>query len=52
MRIAHKLFDQMVDVENLMLAWHDFKRGKRQRQDVQYFERYVWDFIFSLHDIL
>ena len=39
----------MVSIENLLLAWHHFTRGKRQRQDVQYVERHVEDFIFELH---
>ena len=42
----------MVSVENLLLAWEHFKRGKRQRKDIQYFERYIEDLIFDLHEDL
>ena len=42
----------MVAVENLFLAWGHFKRGKRQRKDIQYFERYIEDCIFDLHEDL
>lgn len=42
----------MVSVENLFQAWKHFRRGKRHKQDVQYFERYLEDFIFELHDHL
>jgi RNA-directed DNA polymerase len=52
MKVARYLFDRMVAVENLLLAWRHFKRGKRQRKDIQYFERYVEDFIFDLHEDL
>lgn len=52
MKVARYLFDHMVSVENLLLAWEHFKRGKRQRKDIQYFERYVEDFIFELHEHL
>jgi RNA-directed DNA polymerase len=52
MKVARFLFDQMVSIETLMLAWNHFKRGKKHREDIQYFERYVEDFIFELHDDL
>jgi RNA-directed DNA polymerase len=52
MKVARYLFDHMVAVENLLLAWAHFRRGKRKRQDVQYFERHIEDFIFDLHEDL
>ncbi|MCU0317833.1 MAG: reverse transcriptase/maturase family protein, partial [Amoebophilaceae bacterium] len=52
MKVARCLFDHMVAVDNLLLAWQHFRRGKRQRQDVQYFERHLEDFIFDLHEDL
>jgi retron-type reverse transcriptase len=39
----------MVSIENLFIAWDYFKRGKRKRKDIQYFERFLEDFIFNLH---
>ena len=35
-----------------MLAWKDFRQGKRKRKDIQHFERYLEDFIFQLHQDL
>ena len=52
MRVIDKLFDTMVSVEHLMLAWHHFKRGKRHRKDVQNYERHLEDCIFELHEEL
>jgi RNA-directed DNA polymerase len=52
MKVARYLFDHMVSVENMLLAWGHFRRGKRQRKDIQYFERYVEDCIFDLHEDL
>ena len=49
MQVARDVFDNLVTIENLMLAWKCFKRGKQQREDVQYFERYREDFIYKLH---
>ena len=49
MQVARNVFDNLVTIENLMLAWKCFKRGKQQREDVQYFERYREDFIYKLH---
>ena len=52
MKVARNLFEQMVAIENLLLAWKQFKRGKRKRKDVQHVERYIEDFIFELHEDL
>ena len=42
----------MVAIENMLNAWRQFRKGKRRRKDVQYFDRYVEDFIFQLHEDL
>ena len=49
MKVSRYLFDQMVSIENLFIAWDYFKRGKCKRKDIQYFERFLEDFIFDLH---
>ena len=49
MKVARHLFDQMVSIENLFVCWDYFKRGKRKKKDIQYFERFLEDFIFDLH---
>jgi RNA-directed DNA polymerase len=44
-----KQFEDIVSVEQLFLAWEMFRRGKRQREDVQIFERHLEERIFDLH---
>lgn len=39
----------MIASENLLLAWQDFIKGKRNKKDVQQFERHLMDHIFELH---
>ena len=46
------MFARITSLENLQLAWHEFRRGKRDRQDVMAFERHLEDNIFSLHEEL
>jgi RNA-directed DNA polymerase len=42
-------FDTIISVENLLLAWREFLRGKRGKRDVQEFGRRLADSIFDLH---
>jgi retron-type reverse transcriptase len=39
-------------LENLFLAWNEFKRGKRKKLDVQHFEFNLEDNLFRLHQEL
>lgn len=43
------MFEQIISLENLLMAWRKFRRGKRAKPDVQYFERYLEDELFALH---
>jgi len=43
------LFDRIASLENLLLAWELFRKGKRSRGDVMVFERNLEDNIFELH---
>jgi len=52
MKIYKKLFDQLVSMDNLLDAWNEFKKGKRNKLDVQIFERNLEDNLFSLHSEL
>ena len=47
--LSLKKFEDIISVENLLLAWQEFERGKRSRKDVQEFSLRVMDNIFSLH---
>lgn len=42
-------FEKMISVENLLVAWKEFARGKKHRKDVQAFSLRLMDNIFALH---
>ncbi|MCX6809817.1 MAG: reverse transcriptase/maturase family protein [Candidatus Berkelbacteria bacterium] len=45
-------FLEIISLENLLLAWREFRRGKRNKPDVQIFERNLEDNLFALHQEL
>lgn len=47
--VGHNLFERIVSLKNLLLAWREFRRGKRSKLDVQVFEHRLEDNIFKLH---
>ena len=49
MRIYRNLFDKIISLENLMLSWEKFRRGKTGKPDVQKFEFNLEENIFNLH---
>jgi len=49
MRIYNKLFNKIIEPENLFLAWDEFKKGKGQKLDVLRFEKNLEQNIFQLH---
>ena len=52
MKVFSHLYEQVISLENLFQAWSEFKKGKRKKIDVGYFERYLEDNIFKLHQSL
>ena len=52
MKIVHNIFNETNSLENLFLAWKEFRRGKRKKPDVQEFERNLEDDLFNLHNQL
>jgi len=46
--LNHK-FEDIVSVDNLLLAWQEFIKGKRNRMDAQMFSFNLMDNILSLH---
>jgi len=42
-------YQYIISVDNLLLAWQEFLRGKRDRRDVQEFERDLMANILALH---
>ena len=43
------LFHNIVSIHNLLLAWKEFCRGKRKKEDVANFEMHLEDNIWQLH---
>lgn len=48
----HNIFDKIIGLDNLFLAWREFCRGKNKKFDVQEFEFNLEDNIFNLHSQL
>ena len=48
MKVYNNLFNQIIEPENLFLAWDIFRRGKRSKTDVIRFERNLEQNIFKL----
>ena len=48
MRVYKKLFNKIVDIENLFLAWEEFKIGKTKKPNVLEFEKDLEQNIFQL----
>lgn len=51
-KICHNIFSEIISLENLFLAWNEFKRGKTKRFDVQQFEFNLEDNLFQLYQEL
>ncbi|MEK7077876.1 MAG: reverse transcriptase domain-containing protein [Patescibacteria group bacterium] len=47
-KVFHNVFNRVISLENLFLAWREFKKGKRKRPDVQDFEFNLEDNLFQL----
>lgn len=46
---VHKQYQDIISIENLFQAWNEFKKGKRNKKDIQAFERHLEDNLFKLH---
>jgi retron-type reverse transcriptase len=51
-KIYHNIFREIISLENLFLAWDEFRKGKKNRKDVQEFEFNLEDNIFQLYQDL
>lgn len=49
--LQHK-YEDLVSIDNLLLAWQEFLKGKRNKLDVQEFRLFLMDNILSLHNDL
>lgn len=48
-KICTHTYDDIICVENLLCAWQEFIKGKRNRKDVQEFQLHLMDNILDLH---
>ena len=46
------MFDELISLENLFTSWKKFRRGKQNKSDIAFFERFLEDNIFTIHDEL
>ena len=49
---SHNIFEKIIGLENLFLAWREFKIGKKQKPDIQKFEFNLEENILQLHQEL
>src|SRR3990170_8503702 len=45
-------YSKLISIENIFQAWEEFKKGKRNKNDIQLFERHLEDSLFILHNRL
>jgi len=50
-QLSHK-FEEIISIDNLLLAWKEFVVGKKSKPDVQIFARNLMDNILALHEDL
>lgn len=49
--LNHK-YEDIVNIDNLLFAWQEFIKGKRNKKDVQVFSFHLMDNILLLHNDL
>ncbi|OGH21343.1 MAG: hypothetical protein A2958_00900 [Candidatus Levybacteria bacterium RIFCSPLOWO2_01_FULL_38_13] len=49
MKVFHTLYLKIISIENLFQAWDEFKKDKRRKKDVRFFEINLEDNLFGLH---
>ena len=52
MRIYHNIFNKIICLENLLLAWQKFKSGKSRREEIKEFWFHLEDNLFNLFNEL
>lgn len=50
--LSHNIFEKITSLDNLFLAWKEFKKGKMKKEDVLAFNFSLEESIFELHDNL
>ena len=50
--IFNHTYEDLISIDNLLLAWQEFVKGKRNKKDVQIFQFNLMDNILQLHEDL
>jgi len=50
--MVHNIYNNLISLENILICWDEFKKGKSKKYDVMEFERYLENNIFKLHSEL
>jgi len=50
--ILYNSYEDLISIDNLLLAWQEFVKGKRSKKDVQLFSFNLMDNIINLHNDL
>lgn len=50
--LFYSVFHDIASVANLLLAWQEFRKGKRKKKDVEQFDLNLEDNLFKLHEEL
>jgi retron-type reverse transcriptase len=48
-KVCTHTYDDIISIDNLLCAWKEFLKGKRNRKDVQEFQLHLMDNILELH---
>lgn len=52
MKTWDNIYNKISTLENIFHGWEEFRRGKKKKRDVLFFERYLENNIFSLYESL
>jgi len=52
MKIVVHIYQKITSIENLLIAWGEFVKNKKNKSDVRNFARHLFQNIFSLHNDL
>ncbi len=52
MQVWQDIYANISTLENIFLAWEEFRKHKKSRRDVLFFERYLENNLFKIHEIL
>lgn len=52
MKVRQDIYPKISTLENIFLSWEEFRKHKKSRPDVTFFERYLENNLFKIYEIL